>query len=144
MCVHVPALFTLRYNLLRAMIIESFDGDTCPQCGATVNGDMEFCEECGTRLRSTQAQIQLYEDQGTQDVTYDDDGAGAQEGQIYDDDEQQPGGEQIYDDDDAPQLPVSDLSRDCMLSMDVWEGPPQQPLARARARLVRKLARTRS
>ena len=120
------------------MIIESFDGDTCPQCGATVNGEMEFCEECGTRLRSTQAQIQLYEDQGDQGVTYDDDGAGPQEGQIYDDDEQQPGGEQIYDDDEAPQLPVRNRSHTVV---EVWEGPTNLSFSLSLSRTyVRSLA----
>jgi predicted amidophosphoribosyltransferase len=46
------------------MIIPSWEGDTCPQCAGNVDADMEFCEECGTRLRSTAEQRQIYDDQG--------------------------------------------------------------------------------
>lgn len=83
------------YNLLRAMIIPSWQGDTCPQCAANIDGEMEFCEECGTRLRSTAEQMQIYDDEGTKgEDNYDDDvGAGgayedesaAQMGGTYDD-----------------------------------------------------------
>lgn len=73
-----------QYRLGRAMIVRGFEGDTCPNCGATVNSEMEFCEECGTRLRSTKEQIDIYDDEnaGGGD-TYDGDAGGA--GDTYDD-----------------------------------------------------------
>jgi len=78
------------YNLLRAMIIPSWAGDTCPQCAANVDGEMEFCEECGTRLRSTAEQLQIYDDEGAKGEDNYDDDAGA--GGEYEDEQQQAGG----------------------------------------------------
>ncbi len=95
-------------------MLHGVEGEACPQCGATVNDEMEFCEECGTRLRSTKEQIQLYEDQGAEDATYDDDAPAGDA--IYDDDD---GPSAVYDDDEAPQLPVSvhDEPGNCQFSL---------------------------
>jgi len=73
------------YNLLRAMIIPSWEGDTCPQCAANIDGEMEFCEECGTRLRSTAEQMQIYDDEGAKGMDAYDDDTGA--GGDYEDDQ---------------------------------------------------------
>lgn len=47
---------------------------------------MEFCEECGTRLKSTQEQLQIYDDQGAEDLVYDDDMQFPNADGTYDDD----------------------------------------------------------
>eukprot|EP00039_Didymoeca_costata_P019970 m.339567 g.339567 ORF g.339567 m.339567 type:complete len:297 (+) comp18869_c0_seq1:120-1010(+) len=82
------------YNLLRAMIVENHEGDTCPNCAANVNPDMEFCEECGTRLRSTAEQMQVYEDQGQQELVYDGDVQFPNADGVYDDSQVQNWGQQ--------------------------------------------------
>jgi hypothetical protein len=85
------------YNLLRAMIIPSWAGCTCPQCGGNVTDDMEFCEECGTRLRSTAEQLQIYDDEGAKGMdNYDD--SGMPDGE-YEDEDGAVGGGDAYDDD---------------------------------------------
>jgi len=75
-----------QYNLLRAMIVKGHSGPTCPNCAANINDEMEFCEECGTRLRSTKEQLQIYDDQGAEDLVYDDDMQFPNADGTYDDD----------------------------------------------------------